>query len=247
MEECVYKDGELILKQGETGNYVLQIASGEVEVFIDQGGEPVVLGSVNPGGFLGEMGVIEGHTTHGASARARGDVAARLLDREEFLRLVSADDETAYGLIERMSARLRATSLRLASSVTPAQPNRQTEISIHSDAVLSRPQIPSDGLRIDSLPFSVGRHSRRADSGAGTPDLVVEDSRPFRLSRRHFSITRSGEDVVVYDLESTLGTEVNGEVIGKHFGKDYETLHEGQNTIVAGGHASPFVFRVDLG
>ena len=102
------------------------------------------------------------------------------------------------------------------------------------------------GIVVDDLPYSVGRRSRHMMSGSSMPDLSLEDDRPFHLSRRHFAIVKSGTDIVVQDLESTLGTEVNGEPIGRHFGKDYAELKPGDNTIVAGGHDSPFVFRIHL-
>lgn len=246
MEECNYNDGDLLLKQGEAGGTVLQIISGKAEVSVEQNGRPIVLGLVESGGFLGEMGVIEGHTAHGATACALGPVSAKLMDREEFLRMVSSDDDLAYGLIERLISRLRATNDRLADSVAPVQPERASRITIYAERLMARPHISEEGLVIDSLPFAVGRNSRHTEPGTSLPELLLEDSRPFRMSRRHFVINRSGADVVVHDLESTLGTVVNGEAIGKHFSTDYANLRPGENTVVAGGDASPFVFRVHL-
>jgi hypothetical protein len=49
---------------------------------------------------------------------------------------------------------------------------------------------------------------------------------------------------MVVDLGSTLGTEVNGESLGHHFGKDAEYLNVGENTITAGGIDSPFIFKI---
>lgn len=247
MEEHIYQDGDLLLKQGETGGFVLQVTSGEVEVFMQQGERSVVLGTVEAGGFLGEMGVIEGHTVHGASARARGEVATRRMDREEFLRLVSADDDLAYGLIERLISRVRASNERLAGSLAePPAGAVAPRLTIHADGLMARPHIPPGGLVIDSLPFVVGRHSRHYSSGATLPDLLLEDNRPFRISRRHFTISREGDDFIVQDLESTLGTEVNGDAIGVHFGSDQAVLAAGENTVVAGGHGSPFLLRIHL-
>jgi CRP/FNR family cyclic AMP-dependent transcriptional regulator len=48
----------------------------------------------------------------------------------------------------------------------------------------------------------------------------------------------------VRDLRSTLGTIVNGEPIGEHFGGDDAPLRAGENEVVAGGVGSPFVFSV---
>ena len=78
------------------------------------------------------------------------------------------------------------------------------------------------------------------------PDLLIEDEEPFRLSRQHFMIARSGDRLLVSDLGSTLGTMVNGWAIGHHFMKDAEPLHRGENHIVAGGKDSPFEFLVSI-
>jgi hypothetical protein len=57
-------------------------------------------------------------------------------------------------------------------------------------------------------------------SRAKLPDLTIEDEEPFRLSRDHFMILRSGDRLLVSDLGSALGTIVNGQAIGHHFMKD---------------------------
>ena len=46
-------------------------------------------------------------------------------------------------------------------------------------------------------------------------DLLIEDSRPYRLSRAHFSLTARNGSCVLQDLESTLGTQVNGRYVGR--------------------------------
>jgi hypothetical protein len=50
----------------------------------------------------------------------------------------------------------------------------------------------------------------------------------------------------VRDLCSTLGTIVNGQPIGNHFGTDHAALGVGENEVIAGGADSPFVFSVSV-
>ena len=76
---------------------------------------------------------------------------------------------------------------------------------------------------------------------------MIDDRRPYRLSRLHFSILRSGDGYAVGDVLSTLGTQVNGEYVGETFSKARASLHEGANRVVAGGVDSPYVFRVVVG
>ena len=96
-----------------------------------------------------------------------------------------------------------------------------------------------------------GRHFERRQSGEGLPplqpDLKLDDTVPFRLSRNHFMIEKRDENYYVRDLCSTLGTIVNGEPIGDHFRGDDAPLRAGENEVIAGGVDSPFVFSVFIG
>jgi hypothetical protein len=102
-------------------------------------------------------------------------------------------------------------------------------------------------LGIGDRPFVVGR---RPISGERLPprqpDLVLDDTGPFRLSRNHFMIEQRHEGYHVRDLRSTLGTIVNGQPIGDRFCTDDVLLRVGENEVIAGGLGSPFVFSVSI-
>jgi CRP/FNR family transcriptional regulator, cyclic AMP receptor protein len=51
---------------------------------------------------------------------------------------------------------------------------------------------------------------------------------------------------LVRDLNSTLGTIVNGQPLGRDFPIDSAPLRQGENSVVAGGDGSPFAFVVTL-
>jgi CRP/FNR family cyclic AMP-dependent transcriptional regulator len=57
---------------------------------------------------------------------------------------------------------------------------------------------------------------------------------------------RDDDDIVVRDLDSTLGTIVNGQPLGRDFPIDSAPLRQGDNSVVAGGAGSPFAFVVAL-
>jgi hypothetical protein len=113
----------------------------------------------------------------------------------------------------------------------------------------------SSPLGLGDLPFIVGR---RPAAGEGLPpwqpDLELNDTAPFRLSRNHFTIEKRNGGYRVRDLCSTLGTIVNGEAIGHYLRADPSTawghlasdapLRAGENEVIAGGADSPFVFSV---
>ena len=107
--------------------------------------------------------------------------------------------------------------------------------------------IPDCGMEIASLPFTVGRMSERREPRLVlVPDLLIEESSPFLLSRAHFLITREINGIVVRDLGSTHGTIVNGTKLADRKPDDVARLRTGDNTIQAGGPKSPYLFKVVL-
>jgi hypothetical protein len=118
-------------------------------------------------------------------------------------------------------------------------------LTAKTDALRARLGAPA--IPVDKVPFVVGRiHLDGEGASALVPDLLIEDSPPFRLSRQHFMITRSGEQPLVSDLGSTLGTIVNGQAIGHNFMRDTAPLVHGENDDLAGGRGSLFEFVVSV-
>ena len=113
----------------------------------------------------------------------------------------------------------------------------------------------STPLELGDRPLVIGR---RPATGEGLPprqpDLELNDTAPFKLSRNHFTIEKDEGGYRVRDLCSTLGTIVNGEPIGHYLRTDGSTvwgylasdapLRAGENEVIAGGPDSPFVFSV---
>ena len=108
--------------------------------------------------------------------------------------------------------------------------------------------VPMPEIPVESLPFTVGRTPGPGEASARVRiDLMLDDARPYRLSRAHFRIERGNGGYLVRDLGSVLGTTVNRRPIGQHFADDTAPLQPGENSILAGGEESPFRFRLDLG
>ena len=123
--------------------------------------------------------------------------------------------------------------------------SRTTTVSICGDSRELGGSLPSEGLPIDAFPFVVGRLPERWESAPEIDvNVTLEDSRPYRMSRAHFAILRTEDGFQVHDLESTLGTSVNGMLLGRHFGRDRISLKRGDNFITAGGVGSQFRFKL---
>ena len=262
MERFSYRKGEVILRQGEPGDYVCRVVSGHVEVVRELGDSAVVLGIVGPGEFVGEMAVVE-QRQRSATVRAVDSVTAEKIAKDDFFRMISEDKQLSYGLIVRLSERLRMADQMLADAaglVTGAQGVSQrvepaslpltgglpTLTLFPGDERVSG-QVSEDGLVIDQLPFVVGRKpAPHEDLPSVSVSLAILDLKPYRLSRLHFTIERSGDQLVVRDLGSHLGTQLNGVALHEAMSRDREPLQMGDNTIVAGGLDSHFVFTLRL-
>ena len=256
----LFEQGEILFRQGDPSDVAIQILAGSADVLRGVGDEAIVLGTVQAGDFVGEMGVLEGRP-RSATVRATAPLEAELVERQAFLDRVSDEPELARKLLVRMSARLRdvedmLTRLYAAKSsegdgrgeLVELPPGRDARsIMLSAATERARSFIGADLMPITRLPFTVGR---QPDEDEVPPviarDLAIPEPPPYRLSRAHFSLVKQGGEVVVRDLASTLGTIVNDRPIGRDFPADSAPLHEGENTIIAGGRGSLFVFAVTL-
>ena len=104
-------------------------------------------------------------------------------------------------------------------------------------------QVGDTPLTIDRFPFFIGRKSANKDSYIDGPvALILQDRRPFRLSRRHFSIDREDGLFVVCDHRSFHGIIVNGTALTASGGGLKSPLDPGENELIAGDAVSPFRF-----
>lgn len=257
-----FKTGDVLFHQGDASDRVLRVVAGEVEILREIGGASVVLGLVRPGEWLGEMAAIE-NRSHSATARTATNGVVEILTVREFLDQISRDPALTRDVILRLSIRLRRIEDKVAGDLltftetgpTPVIDGAASESGFNNDLAISltaktdvlRAQLGTDPISITGLPFVVGRRPVEGEAApARRPDLVIEDCKPFRLSRQHFMIARSGEQLLVSDLGSSLGTVVNGQPTGHHFMRDAAPLHAGENDVVAGGWDSPFEFVVSV-
>ena len=74
-----YKDGEIIFKEGSSGDWIYVIESGAVEISKKIGREKVVMVVLKPGEIIGELGFIT-KTPRTATATAIGDTTVGIID-----------------------------------------------------------------------------------------------------------------------------------------------------------------------
>ena len=261
MTRTHFAEGQALFREGDSPDSVFRLLSGSVDILRELDGDPILLGTVGAGQFIGEMGVVE-NRPRSATARAASEVEVEILTPTEFFDQITRSPQAARELIQRLSQRLCEADDRIVNDErrgggqahkTHKDADSHTGVVSVNNAYLSakspwlQRQLHTPlGLR--DLPFIVGRGPvAREGLPPLQPDLKLNDTVPFRLSRNHFMIERRDRSYYVRDLRSTLGTIVNGEPIGEHFRGDDAPLRAGENEVIAGGVDSPFVFSVFIG
>jgi CRP/FNR family cyclic AMP-dependent transcriptional regulator len=108
-----YRDGEVIVRQGEAGDCMFVIQAGEVEVFREDGKQREVrLAVLREKDFFGEMALFD-REVRSATVRAHGEARVLTVDRKSFLRRVHEDPSLAFRVVEQMSHRIRELDAEL--------------------------------------------------------------------------------------------------------------------------------------
>lgn len=109
-----FKRGETIFHAEDPGNALFIVASGRVKITIptESGSEPAILTTVSPGGYFGELSLLDG-APRSATAVALDAVETQVLRRDAFDGLVDAEPALRRALFAALAAEIR----RLTSQV----------------------------------------------------------------------------------------------------------------------------------
>ena len=108
----IYKDTEIIVKQGEPGNCMFVIQDGLVEIVGETDQGDVRLAVRGKGDFFGEMALFE-REVRSATVRAFGDARVLTIDKKNLLSRIYEDPSLAFHLLQTMSSRIRELSAEL--------------------------------------------------------------------------------------------------------------------------------------
>ncbi len=111
----VYRAGEVIIRQGESGDCMYVIQAGKAEVVQEREGREVRLAVLGEKDFFGEMALFEGEV-RSATVRALGDVRVLTVDKKTLLRRIQEDPSLAFRMVQEMSHRIRTLITELSQS-----------------------------------------------------------------------------------------------------------------------------------
>ena len=119
------------------------------------------------------------------------------------------------------------------------------DIRLVADGKRLRSALGAEEVNVRELPFRIGRAATGEGKDTyGDIHLVIEDDRPFNLSRRHFLVEEEAGALVVRDCGSYHGTTLNGKILGGEGHPLSAPLMTGESELVAGRSDSPFWFRI---
>ncbi len=115
MTITLFAEGQVLFREGDPADTVFRILSGTVAILRELDGEPILLGTVGAGQFIGEMGVVE-NRPRSATVRAANDVEVEIFTPTAFFDQIASSPPAARELIRRLvSGYARPT---IASSTT---------------------------------------------------------------------------------------------------------------------------------
>ncbi len=123
----VYKDGEIIIKEGEEGDCLYVIQSGKVVVVQNRKGKEVCMREMEEGDFFGEMALFE-REVRSSTVRAQGEARILTVDKKVFLRRIQEDPSMAFRIMEKMSSRIRKLSDQLSQVKSDDRRNYDTRM-----------------------------------------------------------------------------------------------------------------------
>ena len=109
-----FAEGQVLFREGDPADSVFRVLSGAVDILRELDGEPILLGTVGAGQFIGEMGVVE-NRPRSATARAASEVEVEILTPTEFFDQIARSPQAARELIQRLSQRLREADDRIVN------------------------------------------------------------------------------------------------------------------------------------
>jgi hypothetical protein len=158
------------------------------------------------------MGVVENRPRN-ATARAASEVEVEILTPIEFFDQITGSPRVVRELIQRLSRRLREADDRIVNDerrsggAQEARKNAESQTAVESAPLRIRGCGLSSKVRSGSAicgsSLAGGLLHERACRRC-SPDLKLDDTAPFRLSRNHFMIEKRDGNYYVRDLRSTL-------------------------------------------
>jgi CRP-like cAMP-binding protein len=109
-----FRAGETVFHAGDPGQALFVVVAGQAKITLppDDGSEPAILTTIDPGGFFGELALLDG-AGRSATAVALGRLETMVLQRDAFERLVDEQPTLRRALLAALATEIRRLTAQL--------------------------------------------------------------------------------------------------------------------------------------
>jgi CRP-like cAMP-binding protein len=149
-----YAPGDVLFREGESGEVMFVIQSGSVRISKDIGGEQKSLAVLGPGEFLGEMAILNGKPRT-ATATVVETTRCLVIEAKTLESMVARNAEIALRLIKKLAKRLDSADT-LVEILMHRDPKARVMLALsrHADA-FGEPT--AEGIRIRTTADDIAR------------------------------------------------------------------------------------------
>ena len=104
-----YGAGEIVFRRGHNSDCAYFILSGEAEVLRDEKGKEVLIATLSPGQYFGEMALLSNEPRN-ATVRAKGPLSVEVIGKENFLAMLRAVRSAREDVSKTVEQRLGRTA-----------------------------------------------------------------------------------------------------------------------------------------
>lgn len=122
--------GTVLFEEGQPGDYMYVVQSGEVEIRRTVGETQRVLAVLAPGEFLGEMAILNGRP-RSATAVVRTDARLVVIEGKTFEAMLRARPEIALRIIKTLALRLESANQQVELLLLPTPNHRVVQCLRH--------------------------------------------------------------------------------------------------------------------
>jgi CRP-like cAMP-binding protein len=103
-----FRRGEVIFHAGDPGDALFIVVQGQAKITVpaDDGSEPAILTTIGPGGFFGELALLDG-AARSTTVVALDAVDTLMLRRDAFDRLVDTEPALRHALLASLAGEIR--------------------------------------------------------------------------------------------------------------------------------------------
>lgn len=125
VDRQVFKKGQTVVFRGEINSNFNILKSGRVEVSVKSGGDTVILSTLGPGDFFGEMSLLESAPANATIRAVEDDTVVLMIPLDTFRAFLRQHPSLDLALRDKMAERRRQNTAATARPKPGAPPAGQ--------------------------------------------------------------------------------------------------------------------------